>query len=195
MKTSSRYATGGLVLVGLTALVLVLTATTLNAPTRDLAYLAGFLLASGGFSIFLAIAGPSWPPVRRLNTLRTRDGMERRSAAKTMAKAGVELLPVMRQGLTDPDWSVKWGSALAIRKLAKRSDTTASWGPTITEDLARMLSAGDRDLRTMAAQALEGIGPPARAALPALEAAKTNPNESPTALLFYAAAIGVIKGR
>ncbi|MDA1036053.1 MAG: ATP-binding protein [Chloroflexi bacterium] len=72
MKGSSRYSTGALVLVGLTALVLALAASTLNAPARDLAYLAGFLLASGGFSIFLAIAAPSWAPVRRLNTLRTR---------------------------------------------------------------------------------------------------------------------------
>lgn len=50
-----RLLAGVGVLVGMTALTLLLTAVLLNAPTADLATLAGFLLISGGVTVSLGL--------------------------------------------------------------------------------------------------------------------------------------------
>ena len=60
------------VLCGLTGLVLLIAATTLEAPASDLVALAAFLLASGGVAIGLAFAAHRWPRLRRATSLRTK---------------------------------------------------------------------------------------------------------------------------
>ena len=69
---TKRIAISGGVLVALTAIAMALAVVTLDAPARDLLLLAGFLLASGGFSIAVAFAAPRWRALRRANSLRVK---------------------------------------------------------------------------------------------------------------------------
>jgi signal transduction histidine kinase len=60
------------VLLGLTALVLLIATATFDAPASDLYALALFLVGSGGVAIVLAFALPRWPRLHRANTIRTK---------------------------------------------------------------------------------------------------------------------------
>ena len=59
-------------LLALTALVLLITQGLLRPPTRDLAFLGGFLLASGGLTLLLGLGSAhlAWP--RLSGSLRSR---------------------------------------------------------------------------------------------------------------------------
>lgn len=141
------------------------TLTTLTAITLT--------LALTGCAATPAADGLS--PDEWLSTLRTDDAMELNRAAETMARAGVGMLPVLQRGLRDPDWSVRWGSCLAVKNIVRKHDTTGRWAAPMVAQLASILEHDEsREARIMAAQTLEAMGSAARPALAALKRLRNN---------------------
>ena len=69
---SRRVVLAAVTLLGMTALVILLTVALLGPPLRDLAAIASFLLISGGVTVLLGLAVPRMPSPPWLGSLRSR---------------------------------------------------------------------------------------------------------------------------
>ena len=69
---SRRVALAAVTLLGMTALVILLTILLLGPPLRDLAAIASFLLISGGVTVLLGLAVPRMPSPPWLGSLRSK---------------------------------------------------------------------------------------------------------------------------
>ena len=69
---SRKVTLAAVTLLGMTALVILLTVLLLGPPLRDLAAIASFLLISGGVTVLLGLAVPRMPSPPWLGSLRSR---------------------------------------------------------------------------------------------------------------------------
>jgi HEAT repeat protein len=112
-------------------------------------------------------AGPALLPA-----LADPDPKVRAAAAEGFAQPGMDVegaLPALRplcKALEDTDWSVRFWSSAALRRIAEERPAAAA---EAVPALVKALRSQEDSVREYAAEALGNVGPAARDAVPALE--------------------------
>jgi HEAT repeat protein len=85
-------------------------------------------------------------------------------ALETLGDDAAPAAPMLTWAMTDPDRFVRWAAARTVGRMSPDKLNI----PDVVRNLIRMVDDPDLDLRVMAAESLDRLGPPAKAAVPAL---------------------------